>query len=57
MGTVEKECDETAYGIDMAIALDLTSPWKVEDLQRECEELLAIAASSINTARETAVSC
>ena len=51
MGTVEEECDETMYWMEMAIAAQCIESQLVEDLLREANELLAIIVSSIKTAK------
>lgn len=51
MGTVEEECDETIYWIEIAVAMELAKANLVEDLLKEANELLAITVSSINTAK------
>lgn len=51
MGTVEEECDETIFWIELAIAANCIEASLVEELLREANELLAITVSSINTAK------
>ena len=51
MGTVEEECDETMYWIEIAIASGCVENEKVESLLVEANELLAITVASIVTAK------
>lgn len=51
MGTVEEECDETIYWIELAVAFGCVDASKVEALLKEANELLAITVSSIVTAK------
>lgn len=51
MGTVEEECDETIYWIELAVASCCVDREKVESLLAEANELLAITVSSIVTAK------
>ena len=51
MGTVEEECDETIYWIDIAVAAGCVDAGKVAGLLDEANELLAITVASINTAK------
>ena len=51
MGTVEEECDETIYWIEIAIAAGCVENEKVESLLAEANELLAITVASIVTAK------
>jgi four helix bundle protein len=52
MGIVEEECDESLHWIDVLIALGLVSQKRVEELRKEADEIIAIAVSSIKTARK-----
>jgi four helix bundle protein len=54
MGIVEEEADETIYWIEMLVALEKVNPSKAQPLLTEASELLAIAISSIKTARKNA---
>ena len=54
MGTVEEECDESLHWIDVLVELGLVSQKRVEELRREADEIIAIAVSSIKTARKNA---
>jgi four helix bundle protein len=51
MGIVEEECDESLHWIDVLVELGLVSQKRVEELRREADEIIAIAVSSIKTAR------
>ena len=51
MGIVEEEADESAYWLDLSADAGLGDAAAVQRLQREAEELLAIAVASIRTAR------
>lgn len=51
MGTVEEECDETIYWIEIAAASGCVDPDKVVPLLAEANELLAITVASIVTAK------
>lgn len=51
MGTVEEECDETIYWIEIAVASGCVERGKVEPLLAEANELLAITVASIVTAK------
>lgn len=54
MGTVLEEADESAFWIELLIAAAKTTPEQASPLLREANELVAIATSSINTARRNA---
>ena len=51
MGTVEEECDETIYWIELAVASACVEKEKVDALLTEANELLAITVASIRTAK------
>jgi len=51
MGTVEEEADECLYWMDLLIEAGIAKAERLEPLRREADELLAIAVSSIRTAR------
>lgn len=51
MGTVLEEADESAYWIELLVDAEKTSPQVARPLLAEANELIAIAASSINTAK------
>ena len=52
MGIVEEECDLSLHWIDVPVELGLVSQKRVEELRREADEIIAIAVSSIKTARK-----
>jgi four helix bundle protein len=52
MGIVEEECDEALYWIDVLVELGFSSSKRVEQLRAEANEIIAIAVSSIKTARK-----
>ncbi len=51
MGTVEEEADESGYWIELLVEAGKTTMSKAGALLTEASELVAIAVSSINTAR------
>lgn len=51
LGIVEEEADESIYWIELLVAAGKISAKKVENLLKETDEILAIAVSSIKTAR------
>ena len=51
MGVVVEEADESAFWIELLIDAQKTTPQQAGSLLREANELVAIAVSSINTAR------
>jgi len=51
MSTVEEECDETLYWIELLVESGLVHENRVADLLREANELLSIVVASIKTAR------
>ena len=53
MGTVEEEADETSYWLELLVEDGKVTEAKAKPLIREADELLAIAVSSINTARKS----
>jgi four helix bundle protein len=52
MGIVEEECDEALYWIDVLVELGFVSAKRVAPLRAEADEIIAIAVSSIKTARK-----
>ncbi len=48
---VEEETDETLYWLELIDGLNIFSPEKTKDLKTEANELLAIFAASIKTAK------
>jgi len=53
MGTVLEEADESAYWIELILAAGKVNSKTSEPLHCEANELVAIAVSSINTARRS----
>jgi four helix bundle protein len=51
MGTVEEELDESVHWLEVVVESRMLRADGVQELMRECDELLAITVSSINTAR------
>jgi four helix bundle protein len=51
MGIVEEEADESIYWMELLIEAGIVGTNKIESLLKEANELLAIAVSSIRTAR------
>jgi len=51
MGTVEEECDEPLFWMELLIDSGRMKPDRLADLMREGGEILAIAVASIKTAR------
>lgn len=51
MGTVEEECDETLYWMEMLVDAGAVKANRVADLILEGEEILSIVVASIKTAR------
>jgi four helix bundle protein len=47
-----KELDETAYWLELLVESEIIPAIKLEDLQNETNELIAIFVSSINTSNE-----
>jgi len=52
LGIVEEEADECIFWIELLAASGKISTKKVESLLKETDEILAIAVSSIKTARQ-----
>jgi four helix bundle protein len=46
-----KELDETAYWLELLVEGEIVPISKLEDLQKETDELIAIFVSSINTSK------
>lgn len=46
-----KELDETAYWLELLVEGEIIPAAKLEDLQKETDELIAIFVSSINTSK------
>ncbi len=51
MGGALKELDETAFWLELLVEGGIVSAAKLEDLQKETDELIAIFVSSINTSK------
>ena|SRR5208283_236507 len=51
LGTVEEECDETLYWMELLVESGKLRASSLDDLMREAGELLAIIVASINIAR------
>ena len=51
MGTVEEECDESLYWLEILVESGHVTPKRVADLMSEGTEILALVVASINTAR------
>ncbi len=51
MGTVEEECDETLFWMELLIESGRIKPDRLQSLMREGEEILAMTVASITTAR------
>ena len=51
MGIVEEECDETLYWMELLIESRLAEHSLLVELMKEADELVAIAVTSIKTAR------
>ena len=54
MSTVLEEADESAFWIELLLDAEKTKPQLAQPLLAESNELIAITASSINTARRNA---
>jgi four helix bundle protein len=52
LGIVEEESDETQYWLELLLDSNLASNEQIEPLWKECDELLAIVVSTINTTRK-----
>ena len=52
MGTVEEEADESIYWMEMLLSVSLLKKARLADLLNEASQLVAIAVSSINTAKK-----
>ncbi|GAB2489276.1 hypothetical protein GCM10027164_18240 [Algoriphagus taiwanensis] len=52
LGIVEEESDETLYWLELISDSGLASKEQIEQLWKECNELLAIVVSTINTTRK-----
>jgi four helix bundle protein len=54
MGIVMEETDETAFWLELLIAIEIMPAHRLKDLIREAGELLAIVGASIRTAKARA---
>ena len=53
MGTVEEETDESLFWMELLVAAELMSEQRLSELISEAKEILAIAVTSIRTAKRT----
>ena len=51
LGIVEEECDESAYWMELIVAVKLLKKARLTELLKEADELLAIMVASIKAAR------
>jgi four helix bundle protein len=51
MDTVEEECDESLYWMELLIESNHLKPRHAADLMNEGEEILSMVVASVNTAR------
>ena len=51
LGTVEEECDETLYWMELLIGSGKMKAARLSSLMKEAEEILAMVCASLNTAR------
>jgi four helix bundle protein len=52
MGIVEEEADETLFWLEVIEEVEIFNRDSISPLMRECNEILSIVVSSINTARK-----
>jgi four helix bundle protein len=52
MGVVEEEADETIFWLELLAETGISNSADLSSLSKECNEILAIAVSSIRTARK-----
>jgi four helix bundle protein len=52
MGIVEEEADETLFWLEVIEEVEIFNRDSISSLMRECNEILSIVVSSINTARK-----
>jgi four helix bundle protein len=52
MGIVEEECDECLYWMELLIESEIVKEKSLKKLMDEADQLLAIAVTSIKTARK-----
>lgn len=51
LGTVEEECDESLYWMELLVESGKMKAARLASLMREAEEILAMVCASLNTAR------
>jgi four helix bundle protein len=51
MGIVEEEADESLFWLEVIEETGLMKKERIEDLQNEADQIVALTVSSINTAR------
>ena len=54
MGTVEEECDETLFGMELIAENGQVKPARLTNWMKEANELLSIVVASAQTARRNA---
>ena len=54
MGTVEEECDESLYRMELLVESGKTPAAQLSPLTKEANEILAMVCASLKTARGTA---
>jgi four helix bundle protein len=52
MGIVEEEADETLFWLEVIAEVEIFNKDSISSLMQECNEILSIVVSSINTARK-----
>jgi four helix bundle protein len=52
MGIVEEEADETLFWLEVIEEVEIFNRDSISSLMKECNEILSIVVSSINTARK-----
>jgi four helix bundle protein len=52
MGIVEEEADETLFWLEVIEEVEIFNRDSISSLMQECNEILSIVVSSINTARK-----
>ena len=52
MGIVEEEADETLFWLEVIEEVEILKKDSISSLMQECNEILSIVVSSINTARK-----
>ena len=51
LGTVEEECDETLYWLELLVDSGKMKAAQLSSLMKEADEILAMVCASLNTAR------